>query len=117
MAPSSTPSSHPEPEVRDVDVLFEKAGLVRNLRGKAAGVSLRNRRIRPGRAVREELSSFAPVPRVASNGVQWLPVPVWEKIGWLWHGFSTRKGGFSRAYCAEGAPGELNLGFTAADGR
>ena len=36
---------------------------------------------------------------------------------WLWHGFSTRRGGVSRAYCAEGAPGELNLGFTAADTR
>ena len=27
------------------------------------------------------------------------------------------KGGLSRAYCAEDAPGELNLGFTAADDR
>ncbi|MGA8743180.1 MAG: peptidoglycan editing factor PgeF [Terracidiphilus sp.] len=36
---------------------------------------------------------------------------------WLWHGFSTRLGGVSRAYCAEDAPGELNLGFTAADNR
>jgi hypothetical protein len=59
----------------------------------------------------------APVPRVASNGVEWLPVEGWEKHGWLWHGFSTRRGGLSRAYCADDAPGELNLGFTAADGR
>ncbi len=36
---------------------------------------------------------------------------------WLWHGFSTRRGGLSRAYCAEDAPGELNLGFTAEDNR
>jgi YfiH family protein len=39
---------------------------------------------------------------------------------WLWHGFSTRRGGLSRAYCAQDtpdAPGELNLGFTAADDR
>jgi YfiH family protein len=36
---------------------------------------------------------------------------------WLWHGFSTRRGGVSRAYCAEDAPGELNLGFTEADDR
>jgi hypothetical protein len=59
---------------------------------------------------------------VVPNGVQWLPVPGWdrsgrEKTSWLWHGFSTRKGGVSRAYCAEGAAGELNLGFTAADDR
>ena len=51
------------------------------------------------------------------NGVAWLPVPGWEKLPWLWHGFSTRKGGVSRAYCAEDAPGELNLGFTADDSR
>ncbi len=38
-------------------------------------------------------------------------------MGWLWHGFSTRKGGASRAYCAEGADSELNLGFTASDER
>jgi hypothetical protein len=36
---------------------------------------------------------------------------------WLMHGFSTRRGGLSRAYCADDAPGELNLGFTAADNR
>ena len=38
-------------------------------------------------------------------------------MSWLWHGFSTRKGGASQAYCAEGTPGELNLGFTASDDR
>lgn len=36
---------------------------------------------------------------------------------WLWHGFSTRLGGLSRAYCAEGAAGELNLGLTSNDDR
>ena len=65
----------------------------------------------------EELRQTAPLPRVAANGVQWVPVPGWEKIGWLWHGFSTRRGGVSRAYCSEDAPGELNLGFTADDRR
>ena len=59
----------------------------------------------------------ASAPRVAANGVQWLGVPGWSRMGWLWHGFSTRKGGASRAYCAEGAAGELNLGFTASDER
>ncbi len=52
--------------------------------------------------------------RRAGNGVAWLPVPGWS-IPWLWSGFSTRIGGLSRAYCAEGAQGELNLGYTAAD--
>jgi YfiH family protein len=67
-------------------------------------------------------SAPPPVPRTAANRVQWLPVPAWEKPGsriknWLWHGFSTRLGGRSRAYCADDAPGELNLGFTADDDR
>lgn len=52
---------------------------------------------------------------MAPNGVEWLPVPRWEKFGWLWYGFSTRKGGTSIAYCEKGSRGELNLGFTASD--
>ena len=67
------------------------------------------------RAAPEELTPRAAKLRVAPNGVHLLPVPGWEKLRWLWHGFSTRKGGRSRAYAAEGAEGELNLGFTAAD--
>ncbi|HEY1805536.1 MAG TPA: peptidoglycan editing factor PgeF [Terracidiphilus sp.] len=56
----------------------------------------------------------APVPLRAANGVEWLPAPGWD-FPWLWAGFSTRRGGLSRAYCAEDGPGELNLGFTEAD--
>jgi polyphenol oxidase len=56
------------------------------------------------------------MPQIAWNGVEWLPVPGWD-LPWLWSGFSTRKEGRSRAYCADDAPGELNLGFTAADDR
>ena len=52
------------------------------------------------RADPEELSTPAPIPRRAANGVEWLPVPGWD-LPWLWAGFSTRKGGLSRAYCAE----------------
>ncbi len=57
---------------------------------------------------------------VAANGVAYLSVPQWDKTSaWLWHGFSTRSGGVSRAYLGESAgeetPGELNLGFTATD--
>ena len=54
---------------------------------------------------------------MAPNGVQWLAVPAWDGIPWLWHGFSTRRGGVSRAYCPEDAPAELNLGFTPDDPR
>jgi YfiH family protein len=114
MISSSTPEIRPEPEIQSLDVLFEEAGLRRALRGKAAGVT---GRMRFERAARRELASQAPVPRAAGNGVQWLAAPGWEKTGWLWHGFSTRRGGLSRAYCADGAAGEMNLGFTAEDDR
>jgi YfiH family protein len=114
MRSSSTPKIRPEPDLQAIETLFEQAGLQRNLRGKAAGVT---QRMRFARTAQQELVSAAPVPRVAANGVEWLPVAGWEKHGWLWHGFSTRRGGLSRAYCADDAPGELNLGFTAADDR
>ena len=59
----------------------------------------------------------APVPRLAANGVEWLSVPAWGKSSWLWHGFSTRRGGLSRVFCDDGDQGELNLGFTAPHGQ
>ena len=57
----------------------------------------------------------------AENGVGLFAVPGWERFDWLWHGFSTHRGGVSRAYLPEGQRdsrpelGQLNLGFTAAD--
>jgi len=114
MQSSSTPNSDSCPDVEGIDALCRQAGLVRSLRGQAAGVT---RRVRFERALPWELSKAAPAPRLAPNGVHWLPVPHWDKTPWLWHGFSTRKGGESRAYCGDGAPGELNLGFTAPDDR
>jgi YfiH family protein len=69
------------------------------------------------RAAAEELTHPAPAPQLARNGVPFLSVPGWQKMTWLWHGFSTRLGGESRAYCGETANGELNLGFTADDPR
>ena len=107
-------SAVPERTVATIDGLFETAGLVRNMRGKAGGVT---RRVRMQKVAPEELAKPAPVPVAAANGVQLLKIAAWAKQGWLWHGFSTRKGGLSRAYCAEDAAGELNLGFTAADDR
>ena len=44
-------------------------------------------------------------------------MPDCDKLRWLWHGFSTRRGGLTRAYCPQEAPGELNLGFTSEDDR
>ncbi|MGA2207155.1 MAG: peptidoglycan editing factor PgeF [Terracidiphilus sp.] len=91
---------------------------MRSQRGQSAQHS---RAVRLERATPEELASSVPIPRRAANGVEWLPVPGWN-FSWLWSGFSTRRGGLSRAYCAQtsyavGEPGELNLGFTAADDR
>ncbi len=100
--------------IAELDSLFAMAGLTRHRRGKPAGIT---HRLRMERAMPHELQRPAPKPRVAVNGVHWLDVPAWRRMGWLWHGFSTRKGGLSRAYCPEDAPGELNLGFTAADDR
>jgi len=49
-----------------------------------------------------------------------IRVPAWSGFKWLWHGFSTRRCGVSRAYLPvdradDPASGELNLGFTATD--
>jgi len=60
---------------------------------------------------------LAAEPVIAANRVGLVSVPVWKNFPWLWHGFSTRIGGVTRAYALEGAPGELNLGFTADDDR
>jgi YfiH family protein len=111
---TSAPPPPPDPEIAAIDALFEQAGLVRSPRGAKAGVTVRERL---KLAELEQLLVPASAPRVAPNGVQFLPVPGWEKMPWLLHGFSTRRGGASRAYCADDAPGELNLGFTSDDDR
>jgi hypothetical protein len=125
MRPSTSPSSATgrdlkSPDLSEIDALFQEAGLVRNLRGNSGAIS-HKQTDRLDRADAEELRRPAPPARVARNGVQWLAVPGWEKMSakvpWLWHGYSTRKGGVSRAYCADDAPGELNLGFTPGDSR
>jgi YfiH family protein len=123
MLPRSNSNSESSPETNLVahhkDALLQKAGLVRSLRGNAAGATRRVRfeRVAKDRLSKSELFRAAPAPAVASNGVHWLPVPGWRKTSWLWHGFSTRKGGVSRVFCADDSPGELNLGFSVSDGR
>ena len=103
-----------KPELRQVDELFRKAGLARS-RGAKSGRIAQVPRL--DRAMPGELAVAAPEVFIAPNGVRLLQIPVWNELPWLWHGFSTRKGGVSRAYCPDGAPGELNLGFTDADDR
>ena len=102
-----------------LDARLRKAGLVRSRHsqpGRRDSSPIGERGAELGRAEKEDLMRPAPVPCQAASGVQWLAVPGWD-FPWLWSGFSTRVGGVSRAYCAEDAPGELNLGFTAADDR
>jgi YfiH family protein len=110
--PSSAPISPLDQEIQAIDALFDKAGLERSLRGTGGGA---NRRTRFEPAAPSDLATFAPCPQAARNGVEWLAAAGWKRAGWLWHGFSTRRGGVSRTYCSDGAPGELNLGFTAQD--
>jgi|CZKZ01.1.fsa_nt_gi YfiH family protein len=118
MRPSTSTNVTSGPDLGEIDGLFHKAGLVRSLRGKSgAGVRARLQSSRFDRAAAEEVSRSAPPACIAENSVQWLAVPGWQKVPWLWHGFSTRLGGVSRAYCADDAAGELNLGFTAEDSR
>jgi polyphenol oxidase len=106
-------------DVQSTYALLQNAGLVRNLRGNAAGVTRRVRikQVAEKRLSKAELFQAAPIPNVATNGVHWLPVPGWKRYPWLWHGFSTRKGGVSRTFCSEDAPGELNFGFSVGDDR
>ncbi len=70
----------------------------------------------------EELQRKCEPPRIAANGVAWLPIAGW-RFPWLWAGFSTRRQGLSRAWSIpidddlspgtrrHEAPGELNLGL------
>jgi polyphenol oxidase len=110
--------------LREIDLRLSKTGLAHTKRSQNSQRprSTSARDIRPvrnpsfERSATEELTAPAPEPRRSANGVEWLPVPGWD-FPWLWAGFSTRKGGLSRAYSIDGAPGELNLGITASDDR
>jgi YfiH family protein len=119
----SKPSSPSQTEqhLKDIDKTLSLAGLVRNRRTTPAGITSRLRSARKDAASKEELVGAVPETGRSANGVELLQIRRWlqnkDLKGWLWHGFSTRRGGVSQAYSAEGAPGELNLGFTAADSR
>jgi YfiH family protein len=112
--PDAAPNATPDPTL-------DQARLVRsrNRGRKSASLksSLSSRLSQTTKDDRSQLSQLAPAPRVARNGVEWLPAPGWEKFHWLWNGFSTRRGGVSRAYSLDKQQGELNLGFTATDDR
>lgn len=113
------PSPGAESELRSLDKLLGEAGLARapsRIHKNPQPVhSEKLLRLQPDELAR--LERPVPASEVASNGVGWLRTPGWERLDWLWHGFSTRIGGRSRVYAAEGSQGELNLGFTPEDDR
>ena len=117
----SSPKSQTEQNLKEIDRILATAGLVRNRRDTPAGITAHLRGQRKSAASKEELAGSAPEATRFENGVELLQVRPWlanrDLKRWLWHAFSTRRGGTSRAYCAEGAAGELNLGFTATDRR
>ncbi len=116
MRPQPNPNPSSKSNLRALDAVLFGAGLERSPHCKP---SARGHTPSLSRSSVEELLRPAPAPTLAANGVPWLPVPGWERFPWLWAGFSTRKGGrkgeLTRAYCAEGGEGDLNLGLTAAD--
>ncbi|WP_082662281.1 peptidoglycan editing factor PgeF [Terracidiphilus gabretensis] len=106
-----------EDQIEQVDALFSAAGLVRGQTEKAAGGRKTTPRHDLSNKSPDDLRPAAAEPIHAGNGVEWVSAPALKRISWLWHGFSTRRGGMSTAYAAEGEPAELNLGFTADDTR
>jgi polyphenol oxidase len=118
---SESPDLQTDENLQEIDTLFEAAGLVRSRRTNPAGITIRLRKSCKDPDSRQELTSSAPVPIMVENGAGLLQIQAWRErraiSSWLWHGFSTRLGGVSRAYCADDAPGDLNLGFTPADNR
>jgi YfiH family protein len=108
------PSDGASQRLHEIDTQFQRAGLTRHRRNRPFAVA------RPAKfqeKTPDELRPSLPQLRIAPNGVEWIPAPGWDKLTWLRHGFSTRRSGLTRAYAAEDAPGELNLGFTPEDPR
>src|SRR6185437_13904965 len=96
-----------------IDADFSIGGLARSRRGGALAFK---RKTSQSTVAPEELMRPVAAAVRAANGAWWLPIAGhapghakgWD-LPWLWSGFSTRKGGGSRAYCPEDAEAELNL--------
>jgi YfiH family protein len=113
----STPASQERRsrrQIEAIDALIAAGALARGRRRHARGSA------RAGRLDLEWQVSAPPKlteTHLAANGVELLALPRWQEIDWLWHGFSTRRAGGSRAYTSPDRKGELNLGFTEEDER
>jgi YfiH family protein len=97
-------------QIKALDALTASGALARGSRQQ------KHKSLRPSRL---DSPVALPTPQrepeilVARNGVQWLQAPGLRDLSWLWHGFSTRRGGVSLAYGASA----LNLGYTVDDDR
>jgi YfiH family protein len=106
------PQIQARPQTKEIDSLVA-AGVLTRARRQG-----RSRSVRPGNPAPHAAAPHTALKaHVAPNTVEWFQVPGWEHLDWLWHGFSTRHGGVSRAYSTTASRGELNLGFTADDER
>lgn len=92
--------------IAEVDAIFASVGLQHGRRASRKGAWSSGERTGVGTgAIRR------PRLAAAAQGPSIVQIPGWDKLPWLRHGFSTRLGGASKVY----GPGELNLGWTAAD--
>jgi YfiH family protein len=114
MRTPASPELRSREQIQAIDALIRTGALAR---GSRRGAHV------PSRGPQEEyFAADAGSPdqseaHRAPNGVELLAVPQWRQLDWLWHGFSTRRGGGTRANAAPEAKGELNLGFTEDDDR
>lgn len=114
MSTPASPEGRSREQIQDMEALIAAGGLARGRR--------RHRRSE-AHANRQEEECHLPAhrdaaeTRLAANGVELLAAPRCREIEWLWHGFSTRRGGGSLAYASSERKGELNLGFTEGDDR
>jgi YfiH family protein len=96
--------------LREIDALFAVGGLERSRRKRTTAPAQR-KTASSSRAMKSAESASKPAKPVI------LRATAWKQYPWLVHGFSTRIGGVSTAYCPGQKCGELNLGMTASDSR
>ncbi len=111
----ATPEPHWRQQIAAMDALIAVGGLARGSRRRTKKTSSLLTPSDPGTV--PDFGYTQDDLRTSAEGVEWLAVPAWRELDWLWHGFSTRRGGVSRAYTAARGKGELNLGLTEEDDR
>lgn len=113
MRTSSTSETHSRQQIQALDALISTGALAR---GRHQERAVARRSSRPEPAERMPANPAPADLRVSGNGVEWLDVPQWRELEWLWHGFSTRRPG-PVSHSASGRKHELNLGFTPGEER